>query len=215
MTAFPWAEITALIQAVVSLAWPALALVVLVLFVKDIKALISRVTNAEVLGVKVKLRKELDQLAATTESLPIGRGPRPLRGGRSGRAALSANVLTTLHSSRGVGLVDESPRETLLQMAALIDAHLRWALERTGLLPEAIASKSWQEVMQLLREGNALPEPILDSVASFRAVRNEIVHAPGADEDDVIRAIDIAGRILSALEGLTGAQEPSEAGPQL
>jgi hypothetical protein len=69
--------------------------------------------------------------------------------------------------------------------------------------------------MRLLREGNALPEPILDSVASFRAVRNEIVHAPGADEDDVIRAIDIAGRILSALEGLTGAQEPSEAGPQL
>jgi hypothetical protein len=215
MTTFPWAEITGLIQAVVSLAWPALVLVLIVLFVKDIKALIPRVTDADVLGVKVKLRKELDQLAVTTESLPIGRGPRPLRAGRPGRAVQSANVLTTVHGSRGFGLVDESPRETLLQMAALIDAHLRWALERTGISTETIASKPWHEVAQLVRERDALPNVILDSVASFRAVRNEIVHTPGAGDDDVIRAIDIAGRILDALEGLTGAQEPSEAGPPL
>jgi hypothetical protein len=214
MTTFPWAEITALIQAVVSLAWPALVLILILLFVKDIKALIPRVTDADILGVKVKLRKELDQLALTTESLPIGRGPRPLRAGR-GRAVQSANVLTTVHGSRGFGLVDESPRETLIQMAALVDAHLRWALERTGISTETIASKPWHEVLQLVRERNALPKVILDSVASFRAVRNEIVHTPGAGDDDVIRAIDIAGRILDALEGLTGAQEPSEAGPQL
>jgi len=36
------------------------------------------------------------------------------------------------------------------------------------------------------------------------------VHGRGADEDDVIRAVDIGVRILDAIRGLPGAEDPFE-----
>lgn len=210
LSTVPWAEITALMQAIASLAWPALALVLVILFVKDIKALIPRVSSWEALGVKVKLTKQLDRLATATESLPIGRGARPLRGGRRSGAVSWVNPETLTMALRGSGTTNESPKETLLLVSTLIEDQLRRALERTGIRAETVAKQSWPEVMRRLREGGGVPASVLDSAAAFREVRNEIVHGRGVDEHDVFRAIDIGDRILNALWELPGAQEPLE-----
>ena len=205
----PWTEITALIQAMASLAWPALVLVLIILFVKDIKALLPRVSSAEALGVKVKLTKQLDRLATAAELLPIGRGSRPLRAGR-GLRVLQADSPYLLSTFGGSDQRDASPKETMMQVAARIEDHLRWALERTGVPADTVAMKPWPEVLRLLRERGTLPATVLDSAAAFREVRNEIVHGRGADEDDEIRAVDIGVRILDAIRGLPGAEDPFE-----
>jgi hypothetical protein len=194
LQSIPWDAITGLVKALAALGWPIFAVVVVVLFLKEIKSLLRRFEGGEGFGVKIKLRKKLDRLAAATDSLPRRRLPRLLgRGGQS-------TVLAFEHApTQWGGPAEADPKSRLMALETAVEDSLRWLLDTSGEPPEAGAAYGWPTLIARLRERGVVSSAILDAAEEFREARNLIVHGRGVGPDDVIRAIDIGERILEAL----------------
>jgi hypothetical protein len=55
---------------------------------------------------------------------------------------------------------------------------------------------------EILRQKEALPSHVTDSLKLFWRVRNQLVHGRTASDDDILRAIDSGNTILKAIRSI-------------
>lgn len=191
----PWDEITKLVKALANLGWPIFAIVLIFVFMKELKGLIRRVEGAEIHGVKVTLKKKLDRLMVAADALPLG--PPVFRYlPRGGQTRL---LTLTGPQTRLTEGAEPRPKPRLMALEAEVEDALKRALAGKGVPPKEIVGLGWPDLLARLRQLGPVSPAVLDAADAFREVRNLIVHGGSVDDDEVLRAIDLGDRILGAL----------------
>lgn len=154
---------------VASLAWPVLVLVALLIFRKPLIGLIARATDIELFGAKVRLGKEIQRAAVSTEAAVASVQSRPefdTTGKPRSRAADKNPWLATL---------GESPSLAAIYAWAGLEKSLRKLASAFG----DASSPSSVSVTDLLAglEKNAVLEPEFTRAAhDLRLIRNRIAY---------------------------------------
>jgi len=153
---------------VASLAWPVLVLVALLIFRKPLATLIGRATDIELFGAKVRLGKEIQRAAVSTEAAVASVQSRP--------EFESAAKPKTRAADRNPWLatLTESPSLAAIYAWAGLEKSLRRLASAFG-----DASPSSVSVTDLLAglDKNAVLEPEFTSAAhDLRLIRNRIAY---------------------------------------
>jgi hypothetical protein len=199
-----WSELSDVIKALAALAWPLAIIILLLLFKRDVKALISRLRRGKFLGQEIELEADLNRLERATQQLPQtpppppeAEPPTPAVPGDSPPPKLDPlGVARQILTEAGT-----SPKAALMLLAAEVEAEVRKVLTNHGIRPTTRGN-----VLSALREleGHpAFPSEMRDLIPLFYRVRNQVVHGFDADPDDALRAVDIGLRLLSALRNLS------------
>ena len=186
------------ISAVAALLWPLFGFTLLFLFYKEIRRLIGRIKRGKFFGQEIELEESLTQLeyattAAVQEvgSLPATGAPQPLL------PAASA-------PDSEPKILDEaikSPRAALLLLASELEREVRQIVASLGLL-RGRPFITMHQGLAILAQREALPTHVADSVQLFWNVRNQLIHGHQADDDDILRAIDLGNTILRAIKAI-------------
>lgn len=203
-----WLDITEIIRALAALGWPILAIVVVLTFRNQVRALFRgrRIKSWKGFGQEVELERKLSALARATDSLPL----RLRTWGRYAPETLERGDVRFLnlqtHRRAGAGDVlaeaGASPKAALVLLGSQLDHEVRRLLATARDEPGAGAAGSISDWVGALRASGAVPGEILDALVPFREIRNRITHGREADDDDALRAIDIGMRLLDALRAL-------------
>lgn len=195
MTAF--AE---LLKAIAALLWPGVALLVIGLYHREIRLLLSRIRKGKILGQEVELSGDLDALnvAATAAEAEVrALPPAPAVPSESAVATAAPDAI----AERVLTVASSSPKAALLLLAAELERTLTQLLASLGVLGgrDFVA---FAEGIAMLSRGGQIPPSLRSSVDLFYRLRNRLVHGKSADDDDIMRAIDSGLSILRALEGI-------------
>jgi Protein of unknown function DUF86 len=172
---------------------------VVAMFRKELRALLSRLRRAKLLGQEVELDESLDQLERTTEHLselkepiapPVVETPKE-------------DVSDDLYQIRE--LTDLSPNAALALVAAELERAVRHKL---GALGQMDVFRSRRPLV--LRSGfeelarrTDLPMETLIALRQFSDIRNRIVHGySDIDREEVRRAIDLGLDLLAAVKAV-------------
>jgi len=211
MPAITWGELTELIKAVASLAWPIIVLILVLAFKGKLGDLLSKrkLKRGKIFGQEFELEEELNRLeqATTPYATPYATmsasvSPEAAQADGQTEVQRQTNDVT----SRILAEAGTSPRAALMALAAQLEAELR------RLLQEAHApvrpTTTWRDSVAFLRQ-REFPEELLESMIRFRDIRNKIVHGYDASNEDVLRAIDVGLRILNAIRAQRSLNGPN------
>jgi hypothetical protein len=181
--------IAALVAAVL---WPGVALAAILLFRRELSAILGRVRRASIMGQEV----ELDELNRSADAAEQEVAALP---------ASSRDEQNTLAEEDAVRRIlneaARAPKAALLLLASEIEKEVRDLIAALGLAGGG-RYVPLREAIQMLQEWGGLPAHVPSSVAMFLDVRNRLVHGRDASDDDVLRAIDSGVTILRALQAV-------------
>jgi hypothetical protein len=189
-----------LVSALASLAWPLVALTIVIWFRPEIRTVLVRLRRGKVLGTEF----ELDQLQAKTEvaeaKIPIISG---VLSGTLGEARLEATG--TVGTAAAEDEIEEvlreasrSPRLGLMLLSAKMERAARERAEEARLNMQS-APVALRNLIHSLVQAKQLPEEAGEALNLFNQVRNRIIHGHDADDDEIARAIDSGTRLLRLL----------------
>ena len=215
-----WGEFSELIKAFSSLLWPVVVLVLILAFKNDLRALLAnrKLKRGKLFGQEFELEEELNRLDQATKQLAETPPPPPeeegpptpaLPGGGPPPQPEPPSVARQILAEAG-----SSPKAALMLLASEIEAELRRVLESRSADPGP--RSTFRDSVRFLEQQEDFPQELLGLMLKFRDVRNRIIHGYEADPDDVLRAIDVGLRILSAIRRLRGVppeREPVEERP--
>lgn len=176
-----------------SLAWPAAAVVAVLILRRPLSDLLSSIESFKVRGTEVKLRERLTDAAdRVPQSEP---GPVPP----------SATRVTT-------DLIDISPRAAILEQWLEVEQSLLQLAEEHD-TPIAGRSRSGKRIAQELLRAKIINDDHLFVVRQLAEVRNEVVHQHHGPIPGVVAAnyVDVARRLIRTLNAAT---EPTRPGPR-
>lgn len=189
------ADYARIITAVASMLWPLVVFTALLIFRKDIKAVLQRLRRGKVMGQEIELRDTLDALessanAASAEvaSLP----PPPKTVGVETIPSTSLVAEVAREASR-------SPKAALILLASEIEKEARQLVASVGHLDPRSFMPLSRSVEILGKQFGGLPAHIPSSLKYFWEIRSKIVHGLRAEQDEILRAIDSGITILNAL----------------
>lgn len=194
-------DVSELVRALASLAWPAVALTALLMFRGEVAALIKRLRRGRAAGLEFDFDRELNELQQSAEEADEAVPPRP---------AVTPGAEVAPDEPRGPALdildrASESPKAALMALSAEIERRSREVLSTRS--PEDVDAPLTQQLGLL-----DLSPAVREAAEEFRVVRNRIVHGGKASNDEALRAIDAGIAILSAIEriphGLNVVIEP-------
>lgn len=190
-----WAE---LIGAIAALLWPLFAFTLLLVFRREIKRVIGRIKRGKFLGQEIELEESLTQLEKSANAAAMEVGALPAATG-------STDVTTHLDTSAAqMKILEESarsPKAALLLLASEIEREVREVIASMG-LHEGRQFITLRQGLEILRQREALPTHVGDSVRLFWNVRNRLVHGHQTTDDDILRAIDSGTTILKAIQAI-------------
>jgi len=196
------------LKALAALLWPVAFLYLIYTFKDDVRRLVAGrvLKKGKILGQEFELEAQLDQLEKKTEALPeayaVMPGPAPTQG--QGVPPLTDIEREVFDVTRQVLIeAGTSPKAALMSLAAQMEAELRKILQNAG-APSG-PKTTWRDSVNFLRR-RGVPAELLDSMIRFRDIRNRIIHGHEADDDDVLRALDLGLRILNAVRALPPMQ---------
>lgn len=192
-----WAK---LLQAIASLAWPILSFIALIIFHRDIGALITRLRRGKVFGQEFELEKSLNELneSANLASVEI---PVSVSTKETNDTDISRE---RQHIKQDEDLLDEasrSPKVALITLSSDMERELRQLLAGMELYENG-RPLSFRYMIELLDKRGALPTNVTGSVKHFSEIRNRIVHGHEASQDDIIRAVDSGLTILRSIRSI-------------
>lgn len=190
-------NLSLLIHALASLAWPMLGFYLLFVLRDDIKGLISRLAKAKILGQEIELREQLSELKESTDKaeeavdlLPEGENNSSRSGSSEVEKIITKILQTALHS----------PKLALVELFSELESHTQRALSIRGLLK---GNKHVPLRLALDKLGEyGFPPNLLGSLGLFVEVRNRIVHGKGATDADALSAIDSGITLLRVIDAL-------------
>jgi hypothetical protein len=188
-----WAE---LLQGIGAVLWPVGAMVALLVFKGDIRALAARLRRGKLLGQEIELAASLEQLergaAAALAELPAGPPS-------NARIEMEHNPATEL-----VKQAYRSPKAALMMAASLIERELREILAVTG-LHQGRFNLAGRQMLRALEEHAMLPRNLSGTIDAFWQVRNKIVHGAAASDDEALQALDSGLSVLNLLRSIPRA----------
>ena len=201
-----------LISAIADLVWPAVALLFLVMFKKEIGLVLKRLSHikkGKLLGQEFELGEELSTFKTSAEQIQqeaVVAIPPPLPPDPSAPLQITMVrpdnlVLQTSDEQKILAETGKSPRSALLLISANLEQRLRQLLAATG-WHQSIPTKSFATAIDRLIRQGTLPEDIRGAFKLFREIRNKIVHGHVASDEDILSAVDSALVLLRALDAI-------------
>jgi len=186
------------LKAVAALLWPLFAFVLLFMYRKELRHLITRLRRGKLLGQEIELAESLDKLNESADSVAAevpAQAPADERTTKQGVTPEAAVVDRVLETAA------QSPKAALILLAAEIERELRQLIATLGLL-RGRRNLPFSQALGALSEWGGLPKHLPGSVTLFWDVRNRLVHGHDATDDEIIRAIDSGIVILRSLQAI-------------
>jgi hypothetical protein len=172
-----------LVDLLVGLGWPAVALIILVTFRRQIGALIGRIREGEAFGTKWKFDP--------AEAEPAVEAASETTTGQSRAPSYFAQDTQWLRE-----LARERPELAVVGAYAEVEKALKQRMEQQGVEPGRLAG------MQLIQEalkGNVIADPVAEAVQSLRRLRNAAAHGGAVDIAKALDYIDLCDQVLFIL----------------
>jgi hypothetical protein len=191
-----------LLEALAKLAgatlWPIVALVLALLFKREISSVARRIKKGKLLGSEFELTEELDKFAIAAEKAQSEIYVPPPPTAAEGAAASPVQA-TEGDVEAIIKLASENPEFGLILLARKIEEEMKRLLAMGGHL-RGRRSLSIRDMAEYLGRNAAVSENLRKSLEIFWDVRNKIVHGHGdVSREDLIRTIDIGLTVLSAI----------------
>src|SRR5437016_9031082 len=169
-----WTELSDFIKALAALGWPVALIILLFVFKKEVKGLVSgrKLKKGKLFGQAFELEEELNRLEQSTKGLeeraaaapvpPAAEQPAPERPSLT-QDEIQQNVYDV--TRQVLAEAGTSPKAALMSLAAQIEAELRHVVEERGghLGPRSAFRDSITALRQL-----EVPEELLRSMLRFR-----------------------------------------------
>jgi hypothetical protein len=190
-----------LLRGIAALLWPIFAIGILIVFRKELSALLYRLRKAKILGVEAELGERLDELQETAQSLPQGVEP----------VSPPASEPTTTGETEDVSRLvleeaSRSPKVALMLLSAELERSVRQLIgslgdeKPPGRRGRFVSLRSGLE--ELVKRTN-LPVATLGALNQFSEVRNSIIHGKSdISDDEILRAVDSGLVILKSVEAV-------------
>jgi hypothetical protein len=189
---------------VASLAWPALVLVALLVLRKPLAGLIGRATDIELFGAKVRLGKEIQRAAVSTEAAVASARSRP-EFEPSARARPRASDKNPWLATLG-----ESPSLAAIYAWAGLEKSLRKLASAFG--DSAPSTVSVTDLLTGLEKNAVLEPEFVRAAHDLRLVRNKIAYGTATlSEAEGLSFINSAwqlSQLADAMVALRGVRSP-------
>jgi hypothetical protein len=199
-------EFAELIQAVASLLWPIITLIIVLMFRGEITDLVKRLKRGKFFGQELELGDSLDKLdknalaaAAEVPALPpvteqVLENPKSMELPPT-QVNEQDDIQTILDTA------EASPKLALMSLAIEIEKELREIIFSQGQVNKPYTF-TMSNAIRIL-EQRQFPTHLTVALRSFQKVRNQIVHSRGEiASDDILRAIDSGIVILKTLRAV-------------
>jgi hypothetical protein len=183
--------INELILALSKLLWPILVFVAVVIFRKEIKAILTRIRKGKILGQELELNDQIDKLENSTEKAAN---------------AVPKSIISKPNNERDETNVlkefEHNPKIGIMLLSRDIEKEIRIILGSLGLITEKNFIRV-QDSFRLLEEKAYLPKYTTESVEIFWDLRNKLIHGKDiSNENQLIRVLDIGSTLLRTLKAI-------------
>jgi hypothetical protein len=183
--------INELILALSKLLWPILVFVAVVIFRKEIKAILTRIRKGKILGQELELNDQIDKLENSTEKAAN---------------AVPKSIISKPNNDRDETNVlkefEHNPKIGIMLLSRDIEKEIRIILGSLGLITEKNFIRV-QDSFRLLEEKAYLPKYTTESVEIFWDLRNKLIHGKDiSNENQLIRVLDIGSTLLRTLKAI-------------
>jgi hypothetical protein len=185
-----------LLKGIAAVLWPLVVVVAIIIFRREVSALLTRLRKAKFLGGEVELDESLDRLERTAEALEAeaSSGSQELE---SPTAGGPDDIVPKILEE-----ASRSPKVALMLLSAELDRAVRELLASLG-GEHRSRSLSLRKGLEELAQRTSLPDDTLRALDQFSEVRNLIVHGRGQiSNDEILRAIDSGLVILKAIRAV-------------
>jgi hypothetical protein len=185
-----------LLKGIAAVLWPLVVVVAIIIFRKEVSALLTRLRKAKFLGGELELDESLDRLERTAEALEAE--------ATSGSQELESPTVGGPDDivPKILEEASRSPKVALMLLSAELDRAVRELLASLGGEPRS-RSLSLRKGLEELAQRTSLPDETLPALDQFSEVRNLIVHGRGqVSNDEILRAIDSGLVILKAIRAV-------------
>ena len=176
------------IIALSHLLWPLLGFFVVILFRKEVRALLLKLKKLKIFGQEIELNDEIDQLQKTTEII---------------ESNIPKDISHTSNDEQQYFIADiKNPKISLLKLSNLIELHIKNIFASVGLLNSHTYFNVLQGYKLIVKQGY-LNENLIPGITMFWDLRNKIVHSTEEIADDqVIRVLDTGIVLLNTLKSI-------------
>ena len=185
-----------LLKGIAAVLWPLVVVVAIIIFRREVSALLTRLRKAKFLGGEVELDESLDRLEKTAEALEAEASPTPQEL-ESPTADGSDDIVPKILEE-----ASRSPKVALMLLSAELDRAVRELLVSLG-GERRSRPLSLRKGLEELAQRTSLPGDTLRALDQFSEVRNLIIHGGGqVSNDEILRAIDSGLVILKAVKAI-------------
>lgn len=190
-----------------SIAWPAVAILGLLLFRQPVKERIGKIVHFRGPGIEADFERELNETAELVErfkSLPPGEEEQaPLLAGVGtvtipSKPNPKAELEETKESIREAAAV--SSRAALINVSNSLTISVRRTLAALGHYPSS--PMSLPNMARELKRLGAFQDEGVQLVTEFANLRNRTLHDPDVPDEDALRAVEVGLDLLDTIERL-------------
>jgi hypothetical protein len=183
-----------LVRALAALCWPALVYVVLRTYQEEIRALLHRIRRAKPGPGELELRADVDQLEqdvrAELERLPA-------------RAVVGTDEENGSDERRILDAAARSSRLGLMELSLAIEPELQRLLATAGTDTAPGLDGSIRGSAECLVERGLMSRSLASCVVTLADLRDRLVHAHAAHENEAMRSIDLGTKVLRIIRAFS------------
>jgi hypothetical protein len=185
-----------LLKGIAAVLWPLVLVIAIILFRREVSALLERLRKAKFLGGELELDESLDRLERTAEALEAEATPAS-RELESPSAKNPDDIFPRILEEAG-----RSPKVALMLLSAELEREVRELLASLGSEHRSRHLSLRMGLMELAKR-TSLPQDTLRALNQFSEVRNLIIHGRGqVSDDEILRAIDSGLVILKSIRAI-------------
>lgn len=183
--------INELIVALATLLWPIVTLIVILVFRKDLTALLARVRKGKLFGQEVELDPAILELQ---EAVREAEQELPEPAARPQELLQRVQELDR-DSKEVLDIASRDPELGIIKLALTLEREVRLLAGSLGQLEQKRHVSLLQAFLVLVEKGY-VPKHIAESLRSFWELRNRIVHGRGDESEKNIRRVLDSGLVL-------------------
>lgn len=190
-------KLSELLAASAKAAWPVVAVVLAILFRKDLSGLIRRFRKGKILGQEVELSEEVAALRTSVDQARKEVSEQP----PSQHAAPAIHTEQQMGEADVLSAIKANPEFGMIRLSSLIEKELQQLSTSLG-LTNSQTRIPVPSLTRLLVEKGYLPKNTYNSLQIFWNLRNQIVHMP-----EVVNNASILGTLDSGISLLKTLKE--------
>lgn len=196
-----WPALTSLLSALAGYAWPAVVLVIALLFKRELSVLLTRLRKGKLLGQELELEPLVDDLktsvgAAESEAENVRAAPGDGDEPETDAKPVTVDVARDEEVAEVLAFAGRSPSLALIRLGTLIEASLREVAAASGLADPTASLGPQALIRRLAATGRLLPNTE-QSLDIFWQVRNRVVHGRGVvPDEEALSVLDIGLSLL-------------------